>query len=242
MKKGFTLIELIATLVILAVIAVIVTTNISKSLKGASKTLYEVQLNTYQSAAEQWISYETDISINDVITNTMPLYELSNINSNILSFNVIDETITETSKELTGLEDENIGYSYIFLPVIVQEGLVDDNIVSRDTKEEFSDLTFIAIKQSTVDETIDANSNYKYKYTVVDTDEKMFTYFANLYFELYPDSTKTYLVINDILTLMPNDLLRMSGETILGIISLDDSSTINTITISINTDGTYLIS
>ena len=54
MKKGFTLIELITTLVILSIIAFIVTPNILVSIKDYKKQVYDTNLGSIKSAAMSW--------------------------------------------------------------------------------------------------------------------------------------------------------------------------------------------
>lgn len=54
MKKGFTLVEMIATLVILSVIAVIVTPNIYVSIKDYKNRLFETQMDNIKQSAKNW--------------------------------------------------------------------------------------------------------------------------------------------------------------------------------------------
>lgn len=54
MKKGFTLIELVTTLVILSIIALIVTPNILVSIKDYKKQVYDTNLGSIKSAAMSW--------------------------------------------------------------------------------------------------------------------------------------------------------------------------------------------
>lgn len=54
MKKGFTLIELVTTLVILSIIALIVTPNILVSIKDYKKQVYDTNLGSIKSAAISW--------------------------------------------------------------------------------------------------------------------------------------------------------------------------------------------
>lgn len=54
MKKGFTLVEMIATLVILSIIAVIVTPNIYVSIKDYKNRLFETQMDNIKQSAKNW--------------------------------------------------------------------------------------------------------------------------------------------------------------------------------------------
>ena len=54
-KNGFTLVEMIATLIILSIIAVIVTPNIYVSIKDYKNRLYDTQLDSIKQAAKNWV-------------------------------------------------------------------------------------------------------------------------------------------------------------------------------------------
>lgn len=56
MKKGFTLVELIATLIVLSIVAIIVVPNIYKNITEVKDRLSETQLETLKSAAKSWAS------------------------------------------------------------------------------------------------------------------------------------------------------------------------------------------
>ena len=54
MKKGFTLVELIATLVVLSIVAIIVVPNIKKNVSDMKSELYNTQIEAIKSAARNW--------------------------------------------------------------------------------------------------------------------------------------------------------------------------------------------
>lgn len=54
MKKGFTLVELVTTLVILSIIALIVTPNILVSVKDYKNQVYDTNIGTIKSATMSW--------------------------------------------------------------------------------------------------------------------------------------------------------------------------------------------
>ena len=54
MKKGFTLIELIAVLTVLSIIALIVTPNIMVSVQEYKKQAYDTEIQAIESAAKNW--------------------------------------------------------------------------------------------------------------------------------------------------------------------------------------------
>lgn len=61
MKKGFTLVELLAIIIILGIIAVITVPIINRTIVNAKDKLYEEQVSQIQSAAKKWGSSEIDI-------------------------------------------------------------------------------------------------------------------------------------------------------------------------------------
>lgn len=56
MKKGFTLVELVTTLVILSIIALIVTPNILVSVRDYKNQVYDTNIGTIKSATMSWVS------------------------------------------------------------------------------------------------------------------------------------------------------------------------------------------
>lgn len=56
MKKGFTLVELIATLVILSIIALIVTPNILVSIREYKQQIYDSNIQAINGASKEWAS------------------------------------------------------------------------------------------------------------------------------------------------------------------------------------------
>lgn len=56
MKKGFTLVELIATLVILSIIALIVTPNILVSIREYKQQIYDSNIQAISGASKEWAS------------------------------------------------------------------------------------------------------------------------------------------------------------------------------------------
>lgn len=60
MKKGFTLVELVAVLTILAIIALIVTPNIMVSISEYKEQAYESQIQAIEGAAKNWLADNID--------------------------------------------------------------------------------------------------------------------------------------------------------------------------------------
>lgn len=59
-KKGFTLVELLAVIVILTALALITTTSITKILKDSKEDLYNTQIIALKSTVENWGSDNLD--------------------------------------------------------------------------------------------------------------------------------------------------------------------------------------
>ena len=53
-KKGFTLVELLAVIIILSLLALLASTSVSKIVKDSKSDLYDTQINLIKSAAEAW--------------------------------------------------------------------------------------------------------------------------------------------------------------------------------------------
>lgn len=59
-QKGLTLIELLAVIIILSLIALIVAPNIARSLKEYREQLYTVQLTDIKESAKNWLADQID--------------------------------------------------------------------------------------------------------------------------------------------------------------------------------------
>ena len=60
-KLGFTLVELLAVIVILAALALLTSTSIIKLLKGSKDDIYEVQVNLIIDAARAWANVNLNL-------------------------------------------------------------------------------------------------------------------------------------------------------------------------------------
>ena len=59
-RNGFTLVELLAVLVVLALVALIVTPNVAQSIKDYQDRLYDVQIDGIKDSAKNWLADQID--------------------------------------------------------------------------------------------------------------------------------------------------------------------------------------
>lgn len=64
-KKGFTLVELLAVIIILGILGLIVVPMVNDTIKEQKEKLYNRQLETIQSSAEGWSTKNSDKITND---------------------------------------------------------------------------------------------------------------------------------------------------------------------------------
>ncbi len=96
MKKGFTLVELLAVIVILSLLALLTSTAITKLLSDAKGDLSNIQKNSIKSAAETWIAANMSQLPKDGECKYLTLKDLKD--SGLLDKNVID---SNTSKNIS---------------------------------------------------------------------------------------------------------------------------------------------
>ena len=91
-KKGFTLVELLAVIVILSLLAIITSTVIFKLIKTSREDLYNDQIKLIEKAAEKWTVDNTDL-----VGYTVP-YCLS-IDNLLKSGHIKKDTLTDPRDE-----------------------------------------------------------------------------------------------------------------------------------------------
>ena len=189
MKKGFTLVELIATVVVLSIVALLVVPNIYSSISNYRQKLYETQLSTIEMATKNWhTDHIRDVELNnDGDTKYVYLCHLSGEK---------DEQCKKDSSQTF--------YSYI-----------DKDLKNPLTSEPFNDLVFTVITYKEIESDGENNSNYDYKYRVIDTTKKYMEYLAEVWTNEH--SLNVSSVTNKILvkTLNKNDLLPYIDSTLL---------------------------
>lgn len=76
MKKGFTLVELIATLIVLAIIGMITFPVVNNSIKNGQEKLYKAQIKEIEEACEKWAYSNIDLLPSNGDSITVTLLEL----------------------------------------------------------------------------------------------------------------------------------------------------------------------
>lgn len=122
-NKGFTLIELIATLIILSIVALIVTPNILVSLSDYKKQVYDNNIASIKGAAISWaadnVTYEYFPS-DETISLLVPIQELKDSGH-------LDENVRDVING--GYFDDDDHDTYVIINC--KNIIVDDEIVNR---------------------------------------------------------------------------------------------------------------
>ncbi|MDD3453317.1 MAG: type II secretion system protein [Bacilli bacterium] len=186
MKRGFTLIELIASLIILSIVALIVTPNIYSSIKNYREQLYATQIKSLETAAKNWVAdnvdtaisleennYRTYVFIDDLQAGGYIDQDLKNPNTgkkfNNLTFVIIETIIIEANE----FNSENYKYKYTVIDTTdkyikyLAQCWLKDNSSSLDynsiTTTEEKLLTTVTKENMLIKE----NDEYKYAYSSI---------------------------------------------------------------------------
>lgn len=76
MKRGFTLVELLATLIVLATIGLIIFPVVSNTIRNGKENLYEAQIKEIEEATEKWAYLNIDLLPSEGSTTTLTILEL----------------------------------------------------------------------------------------------------------------------------------------------------------------------
>lgn len=139
-NRGLTLVELIATLIVLSIVALIAIPNIKESLDEAKQGIKDAQLESIVNSAKSWAT--------------------DNINQ---------------------LPSENGEVIYVFLKDLKSGGYIDEDIYKNADGDKYNDNIFVLIKCEVIEADEWNNENYKYTYTIYDTNSKHLEYLASLY-------------------------------------------------------------
>lgn len=222
MKKGFTLVELLAVLVILSLILVIAVPSVNKYLRQSKEKAYDVQLNTVISAAQTYASMNpgllpsiegvtVKVTLGQLKTSGLIKDEFKNPNSD----KYFDDSLTvEITKN-----GENYRYNIVESTIIERTGehspkitLNGNPIVYYKLNKTYTELGASAVDYNNnplLDITIDSsNVNtsvegiYQVKYTVTDTLGVSTTVYRNVEVskstsDLYTNGTTIYFNPNE---------------------------------------------
>lgn len=199
MKKGFTLIELVTTLVILSIIALIVTPNILVSIKDYKKQVYDTNLGSIKSAAMSWAAdnvNDTHFPIDEetsLLVTVQELIDSANLEPKItdpINGGTFDDedhdtfviiNCTNIVDEITG-EVKNRKYSYnvyISKDDLIEQSAIkyaEDNNLKNNITVKVSDLKGKYIKNNIYNTDKYINKNGIQKKDIADTITITITY------------------------------------------------------------------
>lgn len=192
MKKGFTLVELIATLIILSVVAIIVVPNVYENMNDSKSKIKITQTTSIIDSAKEWAA--------------------------------------DHIRELSCNND-----SYVFLKDLQSNGYIDDPLYQDTEGHTYNGNLFVLIHCEVIEANENNNENYKYTYTLYETNEKHLEYLAYLYAKKNNVTTKTTVTLSNLLPLA-NDNLKAGNN----LKNIEDGTLINSASVVINySNGSY---
>ena len=192
MKKGFTLVELIATLIILSVVAIIVVPNVYDNMDDSKSKITITQTTSIIDSAKEWSA--------------------------------------DHIRELSCNND-----SYVFLKDLQSNGYIDDPLYQDTEGHTYNSNLFVLIHCDVIEADDNNNENYKYTYTLYETNEKHLEYLASLYAQKNNVTSKTIVTLSDLLPLAHTNL--KAGNNLKNI---EDGTLINNASVIINySNGNY---
>ncbi len=192
MKKGFTLVELIATLIILSVVAIIVVPNVYENMDDSKSKIKITQTTSIIDSAKEWSA--------------------------------------DHIRELSCNND-----SYVFLKDLQSNGYIDEPLYQDTEGHTYNSNLFVLIHCDVIEADENNNENYKYTYTLYETNEKHLEYLASLYAQKNNVTSKTIVTLSDLLPLAHTNL--KAGNNLKNI---EDGTLINNASVIINySNGNY---
>ncbi len=192
MKNGFTLVELIATLIILSVVAIIVVPNVYENMDDSKSKIKITQTTSIIDSAKEWSA--------------------------------------DHIRELSCNND-----SYVFLKDLQSNGYIDDPLYQDTEGHTYNSNLFVLIHCDVIEADENNNENYKYTYTLYETNEKHLEYLASLYAQKNNVTSKTIVTLSDLLPLAHTNL--KAGNNLKNI---EDGTLINNASVIINySNGNY---
>jgi len=118
MKKGFTLVELLAVIIVLGVIGLIATVTVSNELKENRESLYQIQIDNIKRSAQNWASNHVFELPEEGESLTLTLGQLKQEG---LSGDVVNPLTDEQFDDnLTKIKITKVENSYVY-EVIIEE-------------------------------------------------------------------------------------------------------------------------
>ena len=132
MKKGFTLIELMAVIFILGVVGTIAVVSVDKTIKDNKQKLYEIQLSNIKEAARIW---------GDAHINLIP-----DENGDAISIPLLllkQDGLLD--KEYKNPKNEELFYDNMYIDISYENGVYIYNVIEDSGTENYFDLSYPAI-------------------------------------------------------------------------------------------------
>lgn len=190
-NRGFTLLELIATLIVLSIVALIAIPNIKENLNEAKQGIKNTQLESIVNSAKSWAVDH----INDLPTKN-------------------NEAV------------------YVFLKDLQSGGYIDNELYENTDGDKYNDNIFVLIKCEVIEANEWNNENYKYTYTLYDTNSKHLEYLASLYAVESNITSTTNVTLSELLPYANSNLV-VSNK----LKNIEDGSLISNASVTINYDN-----
>ena len=190
-NRGFTLLELIATLIVLSIVALIAIPNIKENLNEAKQGIKNTQLESIVNSAKSWAA--------------------DNINN---------------------LPTKNNEAVYVFLKDLQSGGYIDNELYENTDGDKYNDNIFVLIKCEVIEANEWNNENYKYTYTLYDTNSKHLEYLASLYAVESNITSTTNVTLSELLPYANSNLV-VSNK----LKNIEDGSLISNVSVTINYDN-----
>lgn len=187
-NKGFTLVELIATLIVISVVALIAIPNISNSLKQIIFGITLTQAEGIVDSAKSW-----------------------------------------AADNLDKVPNENGVSVIVTLSELKENGYIDKNVYKNSDRTEYQNSVFVIIKCLVIESDEYNSENTKYEYRIIETNEKLLSYLAEIYALNNNITTRTVVTLDDLINLADSKLL-YNGK----LKSIETNGTINSASVEIN--------
>lgn len=132
MKKGFTLIELMAVIFILGVIGTIAVVAVDKTIKDNKESLYQIQISNIEAAARLWGDSHIDL-IPDENGDALSIPLLILKQDGLLD------------KEYKNPKNDKLFFDNMYIDISYENGVYIYNVIEDSGTTNYSDLSYPAI-------------------------------------------------------------------------------------------------